>query len=64
MPKTLETQEPYSILGALNWHYGKERGGTRQGENVFALLSEADLMIKSTGGAYPLEHLLVRLLRL
>lgn len=59
-----ETQEPYTILGALNWHYGRIRDRLREKEKVFALLSEADLMIKSSGGAYPLEYLLVRLLRL
>jgi DNA polymerase III delta subunit len=59
-----ETQEPYSILGALNWHYGRIRDRLKEKEKVFALLSEADLMIKSKGGAYPLEYLLVRLLKL
>jgi DNA polymerase III delta subunit len=57
-----ETQEPYSMLGALNWHYGRVEGVNR--ERIFALLAEADLRIKSSGGAYPLEDLLIRLLRL
>ena len=70
--KTLsETQEPHSLLGALNWHYsrvpqrkgpGRKGNGSRQ--EIFALLSEADLMLKSTGGVYPVEYLLFRLLRL
>jgi DNA polymerase III delta subunit len=59
-----ETQEPYSILGALNWHYGRTRDRLKDKENVFALLSEADLMIKSSGGAYQFEYLLAQLLKL
>lgn len=59
-----ETQEPYSILGALNWHYGRIRDRLKDKEKVFALLSEADLKIKSSGGAYPFEYLLAQLLKL
>lgn len=55
------TQEPYNILGALNWHYGRAAGKKRK--EIFSLLSEADFLVKSTGGAYPLEDLLVKLLR-
>jgi DNA polymerase-3 subunit delta len=57
-----ETQEPYSLLGAINWHYG--RFPAEDGKKVFGLLHEADFMIKSSGGAFPLEYLLVRLLQL
>jgi DNA polymerase-3 subunit delta len=57
-----ETQEPYSLLGAINWHYG--RFPAKDGKKVFGLLHEADFMIKSSGGAFPLEYLLVRLLQL
>jgi DNA polymerase III delta subunit len=55
-------QEPYAMLGALNWHYGK--GGVNGQKEVFALLNEADLMLKSAGKAYPMEYLLKRLLEL
>jgi DNA polymerase-3 subunit delta len=55
-------QEPYAMLGALNWHYGK--GGVRGQEEVFSLLNQADLMLKSAGKAYPMEYLLKRLLEI
>ncbi len=58
-----ETQEPYSLLGVLNWHYGRLRMGPAQKATVFGLLNDADLKVKSTGGAYPLEHLLAKLLK-
>lgn len=65
-----ETEEPYSLLGALNWQYGrffaekdtpKDRTYYR---NVFRELSRADKEIKSSGTPYPMELLLVRLLQL
>jgi DNA polymerase-3 subunit delta len=65
-----DTEEPYSLLGALNWQYGrffaeKNTPAERNYFNrVFSLMSEADVDIKSSGGAYPMELLLVRLLRL
>lgn len=59
-----ETQEPYGLLGALNWHYSRRRKDGEDRARVFALLNEADTMLKSSGGAYPMEYLLVRLLRL
>ena len=64
-----ETQEPYSLLGAINWHYTRmvekrrEEEGTYY-QKVFHLLQEADLRTKSSGGTYPLEDLLIRLLRI
>jgi DNA polymerase-3 subunit delta len=64
-----ETEEAYSLLGALNWQYAQMMGDKKSpGEkdylyNVFRLLNRADMGIK-TGGFYPLELLLVRLLRL
>ncbi len=64
-----ETEEPYSLLGALNWHYSQLMGGrTANHENdylcrVFQLLMSADTGIK-TGSFYPLELLLIKLLRL
>jgi DNA polymerase III delta subunit len=59
-----QTQEPYSLLGVLNWHYGKTPLGQKERAKVFALLNEADLQVKSSGGTYPLELLFSKLLRL
>ncbi len=58
-----QTQEPYSLLGALNWHFNRMKGSPKEKARIFALLSEADLKVKSSGGAFPLEYLLVKLLR-
>ncbi|GAB4388489.1 MAG: DNA polymerase III subunit delta [Thermodesulfovibrionales bacterium] len=58
-----ETQEPHALLGALNWHYGRAATGREEKARVFGLLNEADFMIKSSGGAFPVEYLLVRLLQ-
>ncbi|MEJ2314825.1 MAG: DNA polymerase III subunit delta [Nitrospirota bacterium] len=59
-----EAQDPYGLLGALNWHYERASAGWKSREKVFHILNEADLMMKSSGGAYPVEYLLVKLLRL
>jgi len=65
-----ETEEPYSILGALNWQYGQFMGSKNTPAdrsyyyNVFDLLHKADVAIKSSGTYYPVELLLIRLLRL
>lgn len=65
-----ETTEPYNLLGAINWHYSKmsmQANDTRQRKDfsrAFELLNDADIQIKTSGGTYPMEHLLVRLLRL
>lgn len=65
-----ETDEPYSLLGALNWQYGQFMSTTttsREKEyyaDVFHALHKADIHIKSSGSFYPLELLLVKLLRL
>jgi len=64
-----ETEEAFSLIGALNWQYAQLLGEKKSpGEkeylyNVFRLLNRADMGIK-TGGFYPLELLLVKLLRL
>jgi DNA polymerase-3 subunit delta len=64
-----ETEEAFSLLGALNWQYAQQIGEKNsRGEReylykVFHLLNRADMGIK-TGGFYPLEMLLVKLLRL
>jgi len=76
--KTLsETTEPYSLLGAINWHYSSvasrndkmsmQANDMRQRKvfsRAFELLNDADIQIKTSGSAYPMEHLLIRLLRL
>ncbi len=59
-----EVQDPYGLLGALNWHYERVASKWKNREKVFSILNEADVMMKSSGGAYPVEYLLVRLLRL
>ncbi|MGD2081137.1 MAG: DNA polymerase III subunit delta [Nitrospirota bacterium] len=59
-----EGQDPYGLLGAINWHYERVSAGWKNREKVFHILNEADLMMKSSGGAYPVEYLLVKLLRL
>ena len=65
-----ETEDPYSLLGALNWQYGRflsDKNTPAEKEyyrRAFGLLNEADAEIKSSGSAYPVELLLVRLLRL
>lgn len=64
-----ETTEPYNLLGAINWQYSKmsmQANDTRQRKDfsrAFELLNDADIQIKTSGGTYPMEHLLVRLLR-
>lgn len=65
-----ETTEPYNLLGAINWHYSRmsmQANDTRQRKDfsrAFEFLNDADIQIKTSGGAYPMEHLLIRLLRL
>jgi len=69
--KTLrETAEDYSLIGALNWQYGRLLlSGGRPASNeyffrLFELLNESDRDIKSSGRTFPMEYLLVKLLRL
>ncbi|MBA3071203.1 MAG: DNA polymerase III subunit delta [Nitrospirae bacterium] len=65
-----ETTEPYNLLGAINWQYSRmsmQANNTRQRKDfsrAFELLNDADIQIKTSGGAYPMEHLLIRLLQL
>lgn len=65
-----ETTEPYNLLGAINWQYSKmsmQANNTRQRKDfsrAFKILNDADIQIKTSGGTYPMEHLLIRLLRL
>lgn len=65
-----ETTEPYNLLGAINWQYSKmllQANNTLQRKDfsrAFELLNNADIQIKTSGGVYPMEHLLIRLLRL
>lgn len=69
--KTLrETAEDYSLIGVLNWQYGRNlHSGSRATGNeyflkVFELLNRADIDIKSSGRTFPMEYLLIKLLRL
>lgn len=66
-----ETVEPYNLLGAINWQYSRMSMQVKEGSphkdyfhRVSELLNDADIQIKSSGGAYPMEYLLVRLLKL
>jgi DNA polymerase III delta subunit len=68
--KTLrDVADDYGLIGALNWHYGRSMhtGGGKNDEylsRVFNLLHSADKDIKSSGRTFPMEYLLVKLLRL
>jgi DNA polymerase-3 subunit delta len=69
--KTLrETADDYGLIGALNWQYGRNlhsKGSPAENEyflKVFELLHGADIDIKSSGRTFPMEYLLVKLLRL
>ncbi len=65
-----ETSDDYSLIGALNWQYARLLGRGMSPEQkrylsrVFELLHDADREIKSSGRDYPIEYLLVRLLKL
>ena len=59
--ETIDSIEPYSLLGALNWSYEKASG---KKDKAFRILHEADKNIKTSGGAYPLEALISELLKL
>jgi DNA polymerase-3 subunit delta len=58
------TIEPYSLLGAISWQYEKSAETENKLAGVYALLNEADIKIKTTGGSYPLEETIIKLLRL
>ncbi len=69
--KTLkETTESYSLIGILNWLYGGNLAsrykmkGNKYPLKVFEMLNMADINIKSSGREFPLEYILVKLLRL
>ena len=65
-----ETTDDYSLIGALNWQYGRNlsprnsRTGNEYLLKVFDLLNKADIDIKSSGRSFPMEYLLTKLLRL
>ncbi|MEJ2697198.1 MAG: DNA polymerase III subunit delta [Candidatus Sulfobium sp.] len=65
-----ETEEPYALLGAINWQYSRLLSGKNKPEDreylyrVFSILNSADVAIKSSGDSYPVELLLARLVRL
>jgi DNA polymerase-3 subunit delta len=65
-----ETSDDYGLVGALNWQYGRFSHETMSLPEkeyllpVFELLHQADIDIKSSGRAFPMEYLLVKLLRL
>jgi DNA polymerase-3 subunit delta len=65
-----ETTESYSLIGILNWLYGRKlpAGGKTKGNKyflkIFEILNKADIDIKSSGRDFPLEYLFVKLLRI
>jgi DNA polymerase III delta subunit len=65
-----ETTESYTLIGILNWLYGRNlsaRSRTKGNKyllKVFEVLNKADIDIKSSGRDFPLEYLLVKLLRI
>lgn len=65
-----ETTEDYSLIGILNWLYGRKlsarsrQKGDEYFLRVFEILNKADIDIKSSGRDFPMEYLLVKLLRL
>lgn len=63
-----ESIDSFSMVGVINWKFGElyMKGRHRKGwfKEAFGLLSEADRKIKSSGGSYPLEDLLIRLLQI
>lgn len=65
-----ETADDYSLIGALNWQYSRNiHPGMNKTENnyyrkVFILLNMVDKDIKSSGRSFPVEYLLLKLLRL
>lgn len=64
-----ETSEDYNLIGALNWQYGHHMvSSTRSNKEyffrIFEILNHADIDIKSSGRTFPMEYLLVKLLRL
>ena len=52
------------LLGALNREFSRPGIAPRVSEKAVSLLREADLKIKTLAGAYPIEELLARLLRI
>ncbi len=65
-----ETIDDYSLIGALNWQYGrsipanKNEEGSSLSFKIFELLNKVDIDIKSSGRNFPVEYLLIKLLRL
>ena len=65
-----ETSDDYGLIGALNWQYARffSEKMSQQGKayllNIFGLLHQADIEMKSSGRNFPVEYLLVKLLRL
>lgn len=65
-----QTAEDYGLIGALNWQYSRglhpKISKTEKDYllRVFELLNQADVDIKSSGRTFPMEYLLIKLLRL
>lgn len=65
-----EIIDDYSLIGALNWQYGrslfsnKNKTKNNLSLKIFELLNTVDIDIKSSGRNFPVEYLLIKLLRL
>lgn len=57
-------QDLILFMGALNSDYARQRLSPGRAERIFSLLAETDIKMKSLGGAYPLEELLIKLSRI
>lgn len=60
--KLVETNDPIMMLGALNFHFAKQSTTARKKRKIYRILNEADKLIRSSGGAYPMELLIFKLL--
>lgn len=64
MSKLFSSQQDIILfMGALNSDYARQRLSPEKAERIFALLAETDIKMKSTGGSYPLEEFLIKLVR-
>lgn len=62
--------EDHALVGVLNWQYGQQlyTGNIKKSKDyflkIFEILTTTDIDLKSSGRRFPLEYLLIKLLRL